>query len=250
LPFLARSAALPGDVTGIWFDSHHPGWGLGLMQQNDTVFATLFTYESTGAPSWDVAILQRAAAPASPINDLCDTLVLSGSLYRTQWPAFGSATNPQGNVQVEAAGTMVVMVPTSLVNPAATANTANVRYSIGSAQSTATVTRQTWVHQAGRTLRAICRGPHPQPRAPSVPPNADARRNVHAGGREAAFDEHRGRRRGRAAPLGYRNRYGVPDQRNVFAERTTGRHLGRGVVRTDRKRSHALGKRRRCRACA
>src|ERR1700693_3752514 len=97
LPLLARPAALPGDLTGIWFDSHHPGWGLGLLQQNDTVFATLFTYDSNGAPSWYVAILQRAFPPSTAIDhDPCASLPLSGPLYRTQWPSFGTAANPQG----------------------------------------------------------------------------------------------------------------------------------------------------------
>jgi hypothetical protein len=176
LPLLARPAALPGDLTGIWFDGNHPGWGVGLMQQNDTVFATLFTYDSNGAPSWNVAALQLALVPSIPIaHDLCGTVELSGTLYGTQWPSFGSASNPQGSVQAQAVGTLVVLVPTVLQGSGCDGNTVNIRYSIGSAQSSAAVTRETWSsnqarlygqHAAGLVLNFL---PVPcPPNAPSV----------------------------------------------------------------------------------
>lgn len=151
LPLLARPAALPGDLTGIWFDSHHPGWGLGLLQQNDTIFATLFTYDSSGAPSWNVATLKLALVPSIPIaHDLCATIELSGPLYGTQWPSFGSVANPQGSVQVQAVGTMVVLVPTALLNSGCDGNTVNIQYSIGGAQVATAVTRETWSSNQAR----------------------------------------------------------------------------------------------------
>ena len=148
VPLLARPAALPGDLTGIWFDGNHPGWGVGLMQQNDTVFATLFTYDANGAPSWSVAALQLSLVPIA--HDACGSVRLAGVLYSTQWPSFGSAANPQGSMQAQAIGTLIVIVPTELQSPGCDGNTVNLHYSIGDAQYAAVVTRETWSSNQAR----------------------------------------------------------------------------------------------------
>jgi hypothetical protein len=146
VPCLAQSAAaIPGDVTGIWFDAGHPGWGMGLAQQNDAVLATLFVYDASGAPVWYVA----SRLESHGVNfDPCGTMPLTGTLYRTQWPSFGSPANPQGSMQVQAVGTLTVTVPTA-PNATCDLNSAAVQYSIDGVQSTVAVTRQTWsTHQA------------------------------------------------------------------------------------------------------
>jgi hypothetical protein len=174
LPLLARPAALPGDLTGIWFDEHQPGWGVGLTQQNDTIFATLFTYDANGAPSWNVASLQLALLPIA--HDSCGTVQLSGPLYRTQWPSFGSASNPQGSVQAQAVGALTVLVATEPQNAGCDRNTVNIRYNFGDAQSIATVTRQTWssnqAHLYGQYAAGLVLNLEPLP-CPSNSPSPD-----------------------------------------------------------------------------
>lgn len=147
LPCLARAApAIPGDVTGMWFDTRHPGWGLGLVQQNDAAFATLFVYDGVGMPAWYVA----SRLQANGVNfDPCGSMLLTGTLYRTQWPFFGNATNPPGNVQVQSVGTITVTVVTA---PTASCdhNSATVQYSIDGAQSNVQVTRLSWSSNQAR----------------------------------------------------------------------------------------------------
>jgi hypothetical protein len=173
LPLLAQSATVPpGDVTGIWFDALHPGWGLGLTQQNDTVFATLFIYNANGMPLWIVGTLQGGAVNFDP----CGSMTLSGPLYRTQWPLFGSATNPQGSMQVQTAGTIAVTIATVPVGSPTSCdrNSAALQYSIDGVQSTATVTRQTWSSNQARLYGQYAAGlvlnyaPFPCP--PNPPP--------------------------------------------------------------------------------
>jgi hypothetical protein len=157
-PCIAQSAGtIPGDVTGIWFDANHPGWGMGLVQQNDAVLATLFVYDTSGAPVWYVA----SRLESHGVNfDPCGTMPLTGTLYRAQWPSFGSAANPQGSMQVQTVGTLTVTVPTA---PDASSlgcdlNGAAVQYSIDGVQSTVTVTRETWSTNQARLYAQFAGG--------------------------------------------------------------------------------------------
>src|SRR5687767_6085653 len=42
-------------ATDMWFDPAESGWGLNLIHQGDTLFATLFVYGPDGQPRWYVA---------------------------------------------------------------------------------------------------------------------------------------------------------------------------------------------------
>ncbi len=150
LASLAQAATtIPGDVTGMWLDARHPGWGVGLVQQNDAVFATLFTYDAGGMPLWLVA----SRLEGNGINfDPCGTMALTGTLYRTQWPSFGSAANPQGSLQVQTVGTITVSVATQLGSAATGCdrNSASLQYSIDGVQTAVTVTRLAWTSKQAR----------------------------------------------------------------------------------------------------
>jgi hypothetical protein len=43
------------DLTDMWFDPAESGWGLNVIHQGDTLFATLFVYGPDGQPKWYVA---------------------------------------------------------------------------------------------------------------------------------------------------------------------------------------------------
>ena len=55
------------------------GWGINLAQQSNTIFATWFTYDSSGNPMW----LSAEAANVGPA-------VYSGTLYRSSGPPFNA----------------------------------------------------------------------------------------------------------------------------------------------------------------
>jgi hypothetical protein len=69
------------NYTALWWNPEESGWGINLNHQGDVVFATLFTYDSAGAPMWLVmsAGLEQA-----------DGRTFTGDLYRTTGPAFNA----------------------------------------------------------------------------------------------------------------------------------------------------------------
>jgi hypothetical protein len=95
LAFLAASLAisLPAsassysiDYTDLWLTNGESGWGLNLIQQSDTMFATLFVYGTDNTPRWFSA---SAIRPASAGNQTQFT----GSLSQTTGPYFGGPFN-------------------------------------------------------------------------------------------------------------------------------------------------------------
>ena len=42
-------------MTGLWWNQNESGWGVGLTQQYGVIFATLYTYDFEGRPTWYVA---------------------------------------------------------------------------------------------------------------------------------------------------------------------------------------------------
>ncbi len=48
----AHETASATPMTGLWWNPDESGWGIGLTQQGSTVFATWFTYEQSGTPTW------------------------------------------------------------------------------------------------------------------------------------------------------------------------------------------------------
>jgi hypothetical protein len=91
--------ALPQNYTSLWWDSEESGWGINFSHQGDIVFATLFTYDSSGAPMWLVMSAGREQARN----------VFSGELYRTTGPPFNAQPfNPIGPGNFTTVGTMNV----------------------------------------------------------------------------------------------------------------------------------------------
>jgi hypothetical protein len=99
---------------GLWWRSpagSESGWGVNIVHQGDTLFATWFTYDSDGAGLWLVM-------PAGVRDTYMDgngyyggygmmnsgTKSYSGTLYRTTGPAFDSAHFDPAKVAVTAVG--------------------------------------------------------------------------------------------------------------------------------------------------
>jgi hypothetical protein len=76
--------ALPGsNFTGLWWAAGgtEPGWGISFEQQGDQIFATWFTYDTSGKAWW----LSMLATRASPTGN-----VYTGNIYVDRGPAFES----------------------------------------------------------------------------------------------------------------------------------------------------------------
>src|SRR5664279_1199043 len=78
-----HAAGMTPDPTGIWYDPAQPGWGMGITQQGDTIFAVLFVYDASHKPTWLVASnVVDTGIELDPVGGQ----VFSGPLYRTSGP--------------------------------------------------------------------------------------------------------------------------------------------------------------------
>src|SRR6185369_4631903 len=54
-PCVCAAGGMSPDPTGLWWVPEESGWGLSLVQQQDTVVAVLFVYDDAKRPAWYVA---------------------------------------------------------------------------------------------------------------------------------------------------------------------------------------------------
>jgi hypothetical protein len=88
----AIAAGMSPDPTGLWFDPAESGWGVSLVQRDDTIFALLLVYDEERRPTWYVASDVTADGPAG--TD-AGAMQYTGVLYRTAGTWFGGAFDPQ-----------------------------------------------------------------------------------------------------------------------------------------------------------
>ena len=77
------TAARTTDYSDLWFVPTESGWGIQLVQQSLTIFATMFVYGPDGQPTWYTATLNYQGA---------GTFAWNGDLIKTTGPWFGSAS--------------------------------------------------------------------------------------------------------------------------------------------------------------
>lgn len=93
LPFGASATTYGTDYTDLWYNPAESGWGVNVIQQYDTLFATLFVYGTDGSARWFVASDMRGSQNG-----------FSGTLYQTTGPAFSAPWT--GGVNVTPVGSM------------------------------------------------------------------------------------------------------------------------------------------------
>jgi hypothetical protein len=120
----AYATSYSTDVTDLWWIPTESGWGMQLVQEGSTVFATLFIYGATNQPTWAAATLQSHGQ---------GSYIWSGSLYVYTGPSFGSSFN-LSMVDNRQAGSMTFELST-------VAN-GNLTYSIDGTEVTKQVIRQ------------------------------------------------------------------------------------------------------------
>ena len=124
LPMTA-SAAPTVDFSDLWFIPAESGWGANVIQQDDTLFVTLFVYAANGQPTWYVASAVTRNGTGSSF---------SGALYRTTGPYFGGTF--AGPVSVTQVGTLTFSGTQT--------NAATLTYSVDGVTVTKSIQRQTW----------------------------------------------------------------------------------------------------------
>jgi hypothetical protein len=84
----------------MWFLPSESGWGLNVIEQGDTLFATLFVYDPQRRPRWYVA------SQLTQQGDVSDgTASYEGALYEETGPYFAGAFDPV-TVAARQVGTM------------------------------------------------------------------------------------------------------------------------------------------------
>lgn len=132
LPFPVRGAtSFSPDVSGLWWTPDESGWGVGLVQQGSTIFATLFVYGADGRPRWFTASDMRGpSAPAA------QPMVFTGKLYESTGPGFSSsAFDPNAVVRREVGNATFEYL---------SLNQGTLTYSVEGVQVTKQIRRQTW----------------------------------------------------------------------------------------------------------
>jgi hypothetical protein len=118
------------DFSDLWYNESEPGWGVNVIQQNDTLFVTLFVYGTNAQPAWYVASGVRLASTAG------GTLTFSGPLYQTSGPWFGDRPFNTSMVTARQVGTLAFS--------ASQISNATLTYNVDSTTVTKAIQRQTW----------------------------------------------------------------------------------------------------------
>lgn len=113
--------------TDLWFPANESGWGLNVIEQADTAFATMFVYDSAGASHWYVASSLLRSAPRAD-----GTSVYTGPLYEASGPYYAAPFNASA-VTRRQVGTMSLDVRD--------ANSALLTYTVDGVSVTKTVNR-------------------------------------------------------------------------------------------------------------
>lgn len=128
MPLLANATSYSTDITDLWYIPAEAGWGVNFIQQEDTLFATLFVYGPDGSPTWYVAPGMQPVTSGS--------LAFVGDLFATTGPWF--ATTPFNPTAV---ANRKVGIATFTLN---SVSSGTFTYQVDGLNVTKQVVRQTW----------------------------------------------------------------------------------------------------------
>jgi hypothetical protein len=111
------------DQSDLWFNASESGWGMQLVQRDNTIFATLFVYGPNNQPTWYVSTMQASS-----------DLTWTDPLYSTTGPWFGTIPFNASSVTVAQVGSMTWSAPF--------VNSGTVTYTVNGVTVTKEVVRQ------------------------------------------------------------------------------------------------------------
>ena len=123
---LTGNGAVANNYEGLWWNApanSESGWGINFAHQGDIIFATWFTYDTTGKAWW----LTMTANQSAP-----DTY--TGTLYQTTGPAFNATPFDPSKVVATAVGTGTLTF--------SDANAGTFAYTVNSVAQAKALTRQ------------------------------------------------------------------------------------------------------------
>jgi len=118
------SRATSRNYQDLWWNPAESGWGLNVTHQDETIFATMFTYDASGRDLWLVMSGGRVQPDGSYLGDL----------YRTRGPAFNANPfTPIGAADMTVVGSMRLRFQDG--------NNGTLVYSYGGVEVTKTISR-------------------------------------------------------------------------------------------------------------
>ncbi|WP_239289042.1 hypothetical protein [Candidatus Nitrotoga sp. 1052] len=121
-------------MTGLWWNQDESGWGVGLTQQYGVIFATLYTYDFEGRPTWYVASNCVVAADGCT-GDLY--AVTGGSPLTVPWNSANKIVTTVGTINFAFTDT----------------NTGTMNYTINGVTGSRAITRQIFATEPIQTGR-------------------------------------------------------------------------------------------------
>ena len=128
--FLGAASSASATSTGIdytdiwWAGTAENGWGINLMEQGTTIFATMFVYGPDGTPRWYTGQMNSGG-----------TTTFSGSVYATTGTYWGATYNPNA-LTINPVGTMSVNFSSAYAG--------TLNYTINGVNVTKNIVRQTF----------------------------------------------------------------------------------------------------------
>jgi hypothetical protein len=92
---LFAATARAGYYTDIWYNPAESGWGVNVVQSDDTMFLTFFIYDSNRNPTWFTATLKQNN-DGTYSGDLFSSI---GSHYAAPWNSGVHATQKRGTAR-------------------------------------------------------------------------------------------------------------------------------------------------------
>jgi len=123
--FVVPATAKTTDQSDLWWIPSESGWGIQFVEQETTIFATMFVYGPNGQPTWYTATMSKVSG----------ALTWTGALYITSGPYFAVTPFDTNLVTVTPVGTMTLDAP--LIN------SATLTYSVNGVTVTKQIQRQT-----------------------------------------------------------------------------------------------------------
>jgi hypothetical protein len=133
-----RADQLDDNYTDLWWNPSESGWGVNFNHQDNTLFATVFTYDANGAPMWLVMSGGARLGAGS----------YQGTLYRTTGSPFNAT--PFAGATPSAVGTLRVDFSDH--------SHGTLTYSVNGTQVTKAITRQVFSAAPTCTWSAFDRG--------------------------------------------------------------------------------------------
>ena len=108
---------------GLWWNASESGWGLSVAHQGDILFAVWYTFDHDGSPMW--LVMPAARLTNDDMDDMTGMMdmmmmgsmrnppIYTGTLYRSNGPAFSDATFDRNAVGVTEVGMGTLMFKSS-----------------------------------------------------------------------------------------------------------------------------------------